>query len=327
MSADFTAYASEALPLDEMPLGVRVGGRRRGSKPNPDGLRARAPRRPLSRFSQEEDGPSFYLSLSDLMSLLLVFFVLIFALTNPGPPLDVKPAPKMVKAIIAPPVTPVATEDPWPAPTAVPDDVRRGLAAVTGAGAPDPGLMSRDTRPKTKPDHGVTVSSKLLTLVTSSGQTASLGILPGGQRSLTALLNEVEQGMADGTTGVEMQRSADRLVLRLPEAITFDLGQARIKPAMHATLAKLAKTLAENNGLQIVITGHTDDLPINTPIFASNWELSGARAAAVARALMNHGMPAELFTIQGLADTKPVAPNTTPANRQTNRRVEIELRG
>lgn len=315
--------AAPAIPLDDMPLGVRVGGKRVAQSGPLPGAKPRPARRPLTRFTQPEEAPNFYLSLSDLMSLLLVFFVLIFALTSPGSPAPSKPAAATVRAVIAPPVKPVAHEDPWPAPAPVPDDLRRGLAAVRGQGSPDPGLTSRAPKPAPKPEAGIVVKPQLLTLV-ASATPSSRHILPGGQRSLAAMLAEVQRDMARDR--LEMERKADRLVLRLPEAITFDLGRAEIKPAMDHTLARLAKTLKDNTGLMIVVTGHTDDLPISTEYFASNWELSGARAAAVARALMEHGLPAELFTIQGLADTRPVAPNDSPVNRQSNRRVEIELR-
>lgn len=125
---------------------------------------------------------------------------------------------------------------------------------------------------------------------------------------------------------MEMERAGDKVVLRLPESITFDLGRSEIKPGMQATLQHLAQLLTRHPEVPVTITGHTDDLPIHTPQFASNWELSGARAASVGRALMAQGLEQSRLTIRGLADRQPRLPNTSETNRSQNRRVEIELR-
>ncbi len=320
MAAEAHGAEARALPLDDAPLGVRVGGKLASQDQGPSFAQRRAGR-PLARFSQPEEAPSFYLSLSDLMSLLLVFFVLIFALTTPGSPVPAPPPARVAPAAIAVPVRPAPAEDPWPSPAPVPDALRRGLAAVRGQGSGDPGLKSR----RGPGSRRAIISPRLLTLVASS-QSPPAGAVPGGRHSLSALMARVQKEMAAADSGVEVSRRDDRLVLRLPEAITFDLGRAEIKPAMLRTLGRLAATLRQRPGLKIVVSGHTDDLPINTERFASNWELSGARAAAVARALMERGLAARQFTIRGLADTQPVAPNDSEAHRQANRRVEIELR-
>ena len=77
---------------------------------------------------------------------------------------------------------------------------------------------------------------------------------------------------------------------------------------------------------KIVVTGHTDNIPISNDYFSSNWELSAARAVSVVHSLLDTAqIDKSLVLAVGSADTKPVAPNTGPANRAANRRVEIKL--
>ncbi len=73
----------------------------------------------------------------------------------------------------------------------------------------------------------------------------------------------------------------------------------------------------------VKIEGHTDDTPIRTDRFPSNWELSASRAAEVARMFVEPGFSAENLSIEGLAQFRPKVPNTSPMNRATNRRIEI----
>ena len=74
-----------------------------------------------------------------------------------------------------------------------------------------------------------------------------------------------------------------------------------------------------------MITGHTDDRPIHTMVFPSNWELSAGRAAGVAKALIDSGVPSSNLTIQGQAQFRPLVSNDNETNRRVNRRVEISL--
>ncbi len=282
------------------------------------------PRRPLSRFIQEEDPPNFYISLSDLMCLLLVCFVLIFSLSDPA----ALPARGELQRDQAPPVgvyraaMPRASLDFLPSLEPLPASTTLGLVAVASAGQSDPGLGGQSAPPaEPGPRRGLVFDRALLTLVSASDELPAQA-QPQDEPRLSELLNQVK----DQTKGLEVERGPDRLVLRLPESITFDLAKAEIKPAMGANLAKLADMLARRADMAVIVTGHTDDLPISTPQYASNWELSAARAAAVARALLAKGLDKSRVTIRGLADQHPRLPNLDEYARQQNRRVEIELR-
>jgi chemotaxis protein MotB len=124
---------------------------------------------------------------------------------------------------------------------------------------------------------------------------------------------------------VDVTRSERGVALRIKENLLFDLGKAELRPYAGPLLRKVAKIL-KNHPYTVMVEGHTDDLPISTPKFPSNWELSAARAAAVVRYLVDScGMRPEHLVVMGYADTRPVAPNTSPEGRAKNRRVEFLL--
>lgn len=105
--------------------------------------------------------------------------------------------------------------------------------------------------------------------------------------------------------------------------LLFDSGKAELKPEATSFLNKLATIISANN-YQIEVIGHTDNFPISNPAYPTNWELSSARSAQVARYLIQAGsLEPGRFSIIGRASYQPAAPNTTPENKSRNRRVEI----
>ena len=112
-------------------------------------------------------------------------------------------------------------------------------------------------------------------------------------------------------------------ILRLTNA--FDSGSDRIRGEYMPLLTKIAQAF-RNNKLSVEVAGHTDNRPIFSARFPSNWDLSNARAKKVAEALKAEGTPANLVTYKGMADKEPIAPNDTPAHRALNRRVDIHIR-
>ncbi|MGN6188329.1 MAG: flagellar motor protein MotB [Conexibacter sp.] len=116
------------------------------------------------------------------------------------------------------------------------------------------------------------------------------------------------------------------LVVRLlTDNVLFDSGLAQIKPQGLPLLGEVGTLLGVDRVHPIVIEGHTDDVPIATSQYASNWELSTARASAVVRWLIGRHLPARRFSAAGYADLHPLASNGTAAGRARNRRVEVVL--
>jgi len=112
--------------------------------------------------------------------------------------------------------------------------------------------------------------------------------------------------------------------LEVRDTILFASGSAEIGDRGREVLQQLAAGLRAED-LSLSIEGHTDNRPIRTPLFPSNWELSSYRATTVARFLIDRGIPDRRIHVSGYADTRPVAPNDTPHNRARNRRVSIVL--
>lgn len=123
------------------------------------------------------------------------------------------------------------------------------------------------------------------------------------------------------SSGVEADD--DGLVLRVESESMFDPGSATLKPESRDALQAAIRILRDYN-MNLVIRGHTDDRPVSTPQFPSNWELSAARATAVLRYILDAGgfSPTRMRAV-GYADSRPLVPNNSEENRSKNRRVEF----
>src|SRR5262245_57342150 len=121
---------------------------------------------------------------------------------------------------------------------------------------------------------------------------------------------------------VEVTPSERGIVLRTCDQILFDSAEAHLKNEGLPVLAAIADLARRFHG-QLAVEGHTDDRPIQSALFPSNWELSGARSASVLRYLLGTGIAPELVHIAGYADRRPIASNGTEAGRAQNRRVEF----
>jgi len=125
---------------------------------------------------------------------------------------------------------------------------------------------------------------------------------------------------------VEVETRGRMIIIRIREKGSFISGSAEMAPAYKDVMREVRAVLAQKEG-RIAVQGHTDDIPIKTGRFRSNWELSSSRAVSVAHELMIGGdIPERRFEVAGFADTRPLAPNDSPENRARNRRVEILIK-
>ena len=124
-----------------------------------------------------------------------------------------------------------------------------------------------------------------------------------------------------GQLRVRIQRG--RMVVELSENILFDSGKDALKPEGKTALTEVASVLASIQNRDFQIAGHTDNKPIKSARFPSNWELSTARGVVVARFLAENEVPE--VRLPPAMDTQPVASNDTPEGRAQNRRIEIVL--
>lgn len=139
----------------------------------------------------------------------------------------------------------------------------------------------------------------------------------------TEMINKFRAMIDSGKLRVRVVRG--RMVVELAENILFDSGRSDLKKEGQEALAQVAAVLASIENRDFQVAGHTDNIPIKSARFPSNWELSTARAVVVTKWLTEKGLDANRVSAAGYADTQPVAPNDAPDGRQQNRRIEIVL--
>lgn len=135
------------------------------------------------------------------------------------------------------------------------------------------------------------------------------------QESLAPLIKDGKVRVTEGARGITVDINA---------SVLFAPGDATLDPLAVRALRAVTDILAHIE-FPITVEGHTDNTPINTPQFPSNWELSGMRASSVVRLFIEGGVDPRRLTATGFADQRPVADNATPEGRQRNRRVAITI--
>ena len=227
-------------------------------------------------------------SYADFITLLFAFFVVLFASSQTDKKKQIKLAEAMQSAF-----TPLGTFD---AHSKTPPLTDINAAAITNA----------------------TPAALTPPLPTTSTET-----LEETKARLTKLLAEQVAAGHIPPGGMTMRITPDGLVISLHEAGFFPSGSAEVRAASIPMLSILATTLPAG---PLRIEGHTDNVPIHTAQFASNWELSTARSTAITRLLLERGPinPANL-SAAGYAEFHPVASNATEDGRTQNRRVDIIL--
>jgi chemotaxis protein MotB len=157
------------------------------------------------------------------------------------------------------------------------------------------------------------------------------GGVPGSRENgdLAELQHELESSLSLEVSHeeVSMRREADGLVISLREVGFFESGSGRMKPESQPAFDRIAAVLRKRN-CRLRIEGHTDNVPIHTSQFSSNWELSTARATEIIRLLIvRDGFDPRLLSAAGYGEYHPLAPNNTREGRSTNRRVDIVILG
>ncbi len=147
---------------------------------------------------------------------------------------------------------------------------------------------------------------------------------------LTSRLEEQEKpsfGIEEAAqqSAFEVVRKDDSFIITMPGASLFESGDDSLKPDVVPTLKGIAARVAEHD-LSVRIEGHTDDRPISTLRFKSNWELSAARAVSVLRLFREEGIAADRLAAAGRGEFLPVESNETPEGRAANRRVVVVIK-
>ncbi len=162
----------------------------------------------------------------------------------------------------------------------------------------------------------------LIELVDTMEIKTSLNEWTGFQKN--SLLSDIDKISSDNVS-LNSGQNKSRVVVRIPGRTLFKPGSADLDKAGWPSLTEIADVFKKYPHYTINIQGHTDDYPISSEKFATNWELSAVRATAVLRFLNDKGIDPIRMTATGYADTFPLGPNTTPEEKAKNRRVEFVL--
>lgn len=248
--------------------------------------------------------PAYMGTFADLMSLLMCFFVLLLSFAE----MDALKYKMVVKSLDnAFGVQREIAANEIPKGTSI-------IAQEFSPGEPRPTPLKRirqDSMDETKANLKIKMDAKEV------AEEQARQVAEEAQKFKEALEGEIAQGLID----VETQHQ--RIVIRIREKGSFPSGGARLNRDFVPILDKIHDVLINTEGT-IAVAGHTDNVPINTPRYRSNWELSTSRATSVVHEFLKTGqIPANRFVLEGYAETQPLMPNDTSEHRAKNRRVEI----
>lgn len=140
--------------------------------------------------------------------------------------------------------------------------------------------------------------------------------------------NQLFSSMVDGLkkdlgSQITIENQVNKVVVQLPQEILFKSAHADLSSESVQTMSTLAASLKQVEGA-IIVEGHTDNIPVaRGGVYASNWELSAARAFSVIEALKKNGISEERLSAWGFGEHRPVASNVDENGREKNRRIEI----
>ena len=150
------------------------------------------------------------------------------------------------------------------------------------------------------------------------------------KKELSGIQNELEtfiyEEKLDEQIGVEYK--GDAIIVSFADMLLFETGKAALKPEAQTVLKTVGEELTKyiDKGYKLSLEGHTDNVPIRTAQFPSNWELSAARAIAVAKYFINDmNFSPQMISAEGFGEYRPIADNSTAEGRAANRRVELKL--
>ncbi len=261
--------------------------------------------------------PPWLATFADLMSLLMCFFVLLLSFAE----VDAVRFKKMAEAM----------KDAFGVQREIPtNEVVKGTSVIMqefspGKPEPTPVQEIRQTTSEMEKEH--------LDVTDKSDKTQQELDIDEAKAAMQAKLEQEAQEQAEELQEMldeeisegllEVERESTKIIIRIQEKGSFPSGRATLNPEFFQVITKITDVIANTPG-KIIVAGHTDNIPISTARFRSNWELSSARAVTVVHAMLsNASLDENRFLIQGFADSKPLVPNDSRENRALNRRVEL----
>ncbi|OQY12489.1 MAG: flagellar motor protein [Desulfobacteraceae bacterium 4572_19] len=234
----------------------------------------------------EEGGggaPEWMCTFSDLVTLLMCFFVLMFAMST----IQQETFKEIVKSLRS----------------------ALGVQSVPEAGTREGLVMKSISSEESKKKDETEAVDELGGLV---------------QKEVEEIVSTVRELIMFNMLGgmVRVHDTEEGAIITLTDESLFDAGSAEMSPRGKGIVKQVSKILIQFN-YPVVVAGYTDNIPIHSEKFPSNWELSTSRASAVVRYLIKRGISPNLLSAEGFAQYRPVATNDTAKGRSKNRRVEI----
>lgn len=247
----------------------------------------------------EEGAPAWLATFADLMSLLMCFFVLLLSFSE----MDIRKYKQVAGSM----------SDAFGIQRDIPaDEIPKGTSVIAqefSPGKPDPTIMEVIQQQTTQDS-----SHYLETILPISPEVNDLLEKARGELS-----EEIEQKILD------VLAYNNGVMIRIQEQNSFASGSADIDAEFERVLDKIITLLNKVEG-EIIVAGHSDNVPISTSRFPSNWVLSSARASSVVHYLYTKDLQdTERLELRAHADTRPVVDNDTKANQAKNRRIEINI--
>ncbi|MDG4866899.1 flagellar motor protein MotB [Guyparkeria sp. 1SP6A2] len=249
---------------------------------------------------------SWLTTYADMVTLLLTFFVLMLSISV----IDVERY-KAVAETLRSSFGSMPTEA--PAAGTSPVDLAPGAADPDSSleGPPPAQLIELEAPPSLSPE----------------ADTASRQALEDlRRRQLQERADELRRSLADAIAAgdMEVETTDDTVILRITEKASFPSGSANMQEAFEPVIDRIARELSASED-RIVVTGYTDDVPVRSGRYRSNWDLSAARAVSVLMSLRDEDIEASRLSARGMGENNPIAANDDAAGRARNRRVEIAL--
>ena len=258
----------------------------------------------------DEGLPPWLATFADLMSLLMCFFVLLLSFAEIDAIRFKKMAESMKDAF--------GVQREVPAP-----DIVMGTSVImqefSPSTIPEPSLVDEVRQQTTDIEkQNLDVPSDVADAVVEAALEKVLQeVAQQAEEIREALKLEIEENL------VSVETEQTKIIIRINEKGSFPSGSAKLNDDFYGVMVRISEAVARTPG-KVVVAGHTDDVPISTSRFRSNWELSSARAVTVVHALLDDpNIDPKRIAVEGHADSQPLVPNDSVENRAINRRVEL----
>lgn len=277
------------------------------------------------KYDEHDNHEAWAIPYGDLVTLLLAFFVVMYSISSVNSGKYRVLSSALTAAFRGTPLSPQAIAFGASNSSISEQMPISAVNRIFSTGMPEHGLMSLPQ------SHGVEAEGEQHADSADPHQAHSSALLEAEAaraKELDAIATDVSGVMRSliQSNAVHVKKTGDAVEVQISADILFASGMAEPAPAAVPVLQHLAAALnAWPNAVQV--EGHTDNVPVRSGAFRSNWELSGARAGSVVRLFSEHGVDPQRLAVVGYGQYRPLQPNSSAVGRNANRRVAIIILG